>query len=434
MAWPPLLFILVFCLSLFSSTRAEEKPCTGRNAGKYYDLNRLQAGKDYTLTTPGGNELVLSACKSVSHETWGLKVQDPALVGGFVRRGHGDFSIGQTNTTLSFAGRAGHPHLTLASGSKCRDENGNTLDHLRGSTEIEFVCDPSAGAGSPRLVAQLPPGGEDLVCAWFLEWRTAAACPTSEGTTFGGILSFLLVSLLVFLAAYLVIGTLYNFFILNLAGTDALPRFSIAGMLYHGREASEMAGDWWASRQGGGSASRTDSRARGPVGLGGPNSFSRDRRPDLEQQGSDRSFDSGRGRGNGNANGNANPFIRTGPSVRREQPLPTPTNPASHQTQVMGGPAPAPPNIQSMPAPVLQPGADGLNPVSHQTQLMAGMPVPQLPAPEQQNAQSQPPAPVRRETAQTFSVGDDEEDAPENEIAEGRGRMGAGAGGGDIRL
>lgn len=50
--------------------------------------------KDYTLTTPGGHEMVLSACKSVSHETWRLEIQDPALVGGFVRQDHGDFSMG----------------------------------------------------------------------------------------------------------------------------------------------------------------------------------------------------------------------------------------------------------------------------------------------------------------------------------------------------
>ncbi|KAJ7235729.1 hypothetical protein B0H12DRAFT_1027209 [Mycena haematopus] len=192
--------------------------------------------------------MVLSACKSVSHETWGLKVQDPGLVGGFIRLGHGDFSMGQTNKTLSFAGRAGHPHITLASGSKCLDSNGNTIDNMRASTEIEFICDPAAGAGTPRLVAQLPPGGDDAACAWFFEWRTAAACPTSEGVTFGGVIWFLFVSTLVLLGTYLVIGTLYNYFVLGLTAnlTDALPRFSVAGMLYHGREAWGMAAEWWA--------------------------------------------------------------------------------------------------------------------------------------------------------------------------------------------
>ncbi|KAJ7805567.1 hypothetical protein B0H14DRAFT_3484983 [Mycena olivaceomarginata] len=86
----------------------------------------------------------------------------------------------QKNTTVSFPtslspGRAVHPHLTLASGSKCSDSAGLDIENLRSSTEIEFICDPSVavgaasavGAGSdlgmnvrvgrPWLVAQLPP-------------------------------------------------------------------------------------------------------------------------------------------------------------------------------------------------------------------------------------------------------------------------------------
>ncbi|KAJ7142355.1 hypothetical protein C8R44DRAFT_974140 [Mycena epipterygia] len=454
MARPPLShFVWLLCFSLLSSTRADEKPCTGRNAGKYYDLNGLQAGKDYTLTTPGGHDMVLSACKSVSHETWGLKMQDPGLVGGFVRQDHGDFSMGQTNTTLSFSGRVGHPHLTLASGSKCHDENGKEIENLRGSTEIEFICDPSHGAGSPRLVAQLPPGGDDAACAWFIEWRTTAACPTSEGTTFGGVVWFLFISAVILLIAYLIIGTLYNYFVLGLAGTDALPRFTLAGLIYHGREAWEMAGDWWASS---GRGSGFSSSARGPVGLGGPAGFGSRARPDVERAGSDGSF----GSANGAANGAANPFIRT---ARKTQLQPQ-TNPASHQTQAMAPPSanPVPPpgismptaSVNSMPAPApmaapMPHQAGALNPASHQAQLMAGMPVPHLPgaaAPAAQELQNQtqntqyrdeaPPPTPRGVTGQTFSVGDDEGDEDEGaevQIADIRGRL-DGGGGGPVRL
>jgi hypothetical protein len=135
-------FIWLLSLSLLSSTRAEDKPCTGRHSGKYYDLNSLQAGcvflfhefllrlrvpwifergarffvciyfpwlqclhddflclptnrKDYSLTTSDGHDMVISACRSVTHETWALKgVQDPGLVAGFVRRDRNDFSMG----------------------------------------------------------------------------------------------------------------------------------------------------------------------------------------------------------------------------------------------------------------------------------------------------------------------------------------------------
>ncbi|KAJ7609184.1 hypothetical protein DFH06DRAFT_1485893 [Mycena polygramma] len=455
-------FLSVFCLSLLSFTHAEEKGCTGHNAGKYYDLNGLQVGKDYTLKTAGGHEMVLSACKSVSHETWGLKVQDPALVGGFVRRDHGDFSIGQVNTTLSFSGRAGHPHLTLSSGSKCLDSNGKTIEALHGSTEIEFICDPSAGAGTPRLVAQLPPGGDDAACAFFFEWRTAAACATSEGVTFGGIIWFLFMSALILLGIYLVVGTLYNYFMLGLAGTDALPRFTLAGMLHHGSEAWGMAGEWWASGRGGGF--NLSSSARGPVGLGGPGGFpaSHGGRVPAER-GAPRSFG---GASDESSNGSAggNPFVRTGTSVRKEQMHPQ-TNPASHQTQVMNPPSTAPQQNAShvpanMGAPMTptptapghgqqQQQQGGLNPASHQAQLMAGMPVPHLSSPSAPQTSSEnatayrdapapaPPTPGR----QTFAVGDDEveegeDDAQEVQIADIRGRMdSAGPGGeGAIRL
>ncbi|KAJ7668179.1 hypothetical protein B0H17DRAFT_1142528 [Mycena rosella] len=608
-------------LSLLSSTRADDKPCTGHNAGKYYDLNRLQTGKDYELKTPGGNELVLAACKSVSHETWKLKVPDPGLVAGFVRRGHGDFSLGpwfpvvasgmlwppgscavcvfagdplpwvnvfvddsrpwrgytsglrscrvvstfwrmirfasmesdifcviaedslalaiatstshpgtyvpprrlirihgrryasglrscrvaseqfapmgsgaplchggrfarrgecatctsrrlrlaaspspwaigaattqrlphpapQSNTTLTFSGRAAHPHLTFSRGSKCVDAD-NKETALQGSTEIEFVCDTAAGAGAPRLVAQLPPGDEDAACAWVFEWRTAAACPTSEGTTLGGVVWFLFVSLLILLALYLSIGTAYNVFVLHLAGADALPRFTLAGMLYHGREALEMAGDWWAARRNGSSGGGGRAPfSRGPVGLGGPGGFRRanadaERAPFAASSDDENAYEGAHGNG---VSGNGNTFVRTGTSVRKEQMHPQ-TNPASHQTQVMGG---AP---HAMPQPQPQPlvggmGTGGLNPASHQAQLMAGMPVPHLSAPrssspssqtQTQNAQQNYAAPTQVQnyaaptpTRQTFSVGDDEgdEDAPEIDVADVRGRVGAGAGGG----
>ncbi|KAJ7321311.1 hypothetical protein DFH08DRAFT_970171 [Mycena albidolilacea] len=55
---------------------ADEKPCTERHAGKYYDLHALagilalEEESEAGATAAIGHELVLSACKSVSHETW----------------------------------------------------------------------------------------------------------------------------------------------------------------------------------------------------------------------------------------------------------------------------------------------------------------------------------------------------------------------------
>ncbi|KAJ7896604.1 hypothetical protein B0H14DRAFT_3425395 [Mycena olivaceomarginata] len=139
---------------------------------------RATAVTDYSLKTP------------VRHETWGLKVPDPRLVDGLVRRAHGDFSMGcvlqlsvhfllllfipsrpirlpsrmaerikltlsasQKNTTLSF------PALSLPRArsppAPCprprlqvpRLER-REIDNLRGSTEMEFICDPSVAVGA----------------------------------------------------------------------------------------------------------------------------------------------------------------------------------------------------------------------------------------------------------------------------------------------
>ncbi|KAJ7280992.1 mannose-6-phosphate receptor binding domain-containing protein, partial [Mycena rebaudengoi] len=200
---------------------AEDKECTGRHGGKYYDFSPLK-GKDHKLTTPGGHDVVLNACQSFKQETWGHKLEDPAKVGGLMHGDHGDISkrtqIGRSRTQIKQRGE-----LTLSSGSRCKNEG-----DLRASTAIEFVCDPSAAQSSPRLVAILPPGDEADACAFFFEWRTTYACPTSEGSTFGGFMWFLFISTLTLLGAYLVIGTLYNFFALGRGGTDALPRFSLA--------------------------------------------------------------------------------------------------------------------------------------------------------------------------------------------------------------
>ncbi|KAJ7805468.1 hypothetical protein B0H14DRAFT_3485143 [Mycena olivaceomarginata] len=449
---------LALGLSLATIAAADEKPCTGRHAGKYYDLNPL-AGKDYPLKTPQGHKLVLSVCKSVSHETWALKVEDPGLVA-------------KKNTTLSFPaslspGRAVHPHLTLASGSKCRDSDGHEIDNLRGSTEIEFICDPSVAvgaasavgagsdlgvnvhAGGPRLVAQLPPGDDEAGCAWVFEWRTAAACPTSEGVTFGGVIWFLFVSTLTLLALYLVLGTLYNYFALGLSGTDALPRFHPRG-----------SGVSWDGGVGDGGAGGSGfSSARGPVGLGGPGGFPTRIPPsNRDAEGGARSFGGAdaanpnkdperRAFGNGTT-GSANPFIRTSTSVRHERPQGQQAqglNPASHQAQVMAAPpgaalgpagvpvpAPAPAESYSVmggpppgdgysvmgsgPLPPPTTTAQGLNPASHQAQVMAAA---TSPAPAQQTEGNvAAPIPARRDTAQTFAVGDDEEEGEEIQVGD----------------
>ncbi|KAJ7280996.1 mannose-6-phosphate receptor binding domain-containing protein [Mycena rebaudengoi] len=467
MAWRKLSLLLA--LSLLPQALAEDKECTGRHGGKYYDLSPLK-GKDHKLTTPGGHDVVLSACQSIKQETWGQKLEDPAKVGGFMRGDHGDISLGQTSTQLTFSGgTTPRPQLTLSSGSKCKNAG-----DLRASTAIEFVCDPSAAQSSPRLVAILPPGDEADACAFFFEWRTTYACPTSEGSTFGGFMWFLFISTLTLLGAYLVIGTLYNFFALGLGGMDALPRFSLAGMPYHAGEALAGLREWfaregwrdWTSGGGGGRGggyTRWDSQGGGVP------------RWDAPSRGDD-------GGGGGGPGG----FVRTRPPPLHQHLSATATNPASHQTQVMQ-PSAVAPNVGGGGGGIngggdalgsgggeLRGAAAGLNPASHQAQVMQSSQQQQQPrapfvshqtqsaqatqspaqaalsqfvsaAPQSQASRARAPQTPGEQRA--FLLGDDEEDEDSGpgsgsvsgpgsggaQVADVRGRM-EGGGEGPIRL
>jgi len=99
----------------------------------------------------------------------------------------------------------------MADGSLCKDKDGKS-GNIRGSSIIEFVCDATlSGAGTPRLVAELPPGEPDSGCAYVFEWKTPVshsrayisrklltlgfdfkyACSTSESRGFMGFLFIL---------------------------------------------------------------------------------------------------------------------------------------------------------------------------------------------------------------------------------------------------
>lgn len=154
------------------------------------------------------------------HETWNPDVAHPENIAAFTRRGHGDFSLGEVNTTLLVRDR--HPLLILTGGSPCTG-----ADNLRASTAVRFICDTSVfGSGKPRLVAQLPPNDESA-CAFFIEWRTHLACPTGEPSGFwGGLIIGMSMIALVLVMLYLVGGTLYRRYVLQLRGFDQIPRVS----------------------------------------------------------------------------------------------------------------------------------------------------------------------------------------------------------------
>ncbi|ETW86750.1 hypothetical protein HETIRDRAFT_99194 [Heterobasidion irregulare TC 32-1] len=176
--------------------------------------NRVQ------LTGVAGTMIYGPFSRGVVHETWNPDVAHPENIAAFTRRGHGDFSLGEVNTTLLVRDR--HPLLILTGGSPCTG-----ADHLRASTAVRFICDTSVfGSGKPRLVAQLPPNDESA-CAFFIEWRTHLACPTSEPSGFwGGLIVGMSMIALVLVMLYLVGGTLYRRYVLQQRGFDQIPRVS----------------------------------------------------------------------------------------------------------------------------------------------------------------------------------------------------------------
>ncbi|KAI1793994.1 hypothetical protein LXA43DRAFT_884480 [Ganoderma leucocontextum] len=196
----------------------DENPCTVHDSGNYYDLSRLSASKDYEFTSSSGQKYILNVCKHISKEVWNPRVDKPEDVAGYTERAHGGFSMGDVNTTVLF--REGNPVILMTDGSPCPNAG-----NLTASTAIRFICDSSAGAGKPDMIATLPPD-EENACAFFVEWRTEMACPTSEGGVFGTIVSVLAIIVAVLFALYHIGGTLYNRYVLELQGVDQIPKFS----------------------------------------------------------------------------------------------------------------------------------------------------------------------------------------------------------------
>ncbi|KAJ3913078.1 mannose-6-phosphate receptor binding domain-containing protein [Lentinula edodes] len=229
--------LLYFFTPVYSAATTNDKECTVHSDdGRYYDLSPLSASKDYEFKTDQGHKIVMNVCKAISYESWGSDIPNTSKVGGIIEKERGSFSIGEKNTTLVLSSGA-NPKIVMENGSRCKSENGQSKND-RAGTIVEFICDTSVyGSGTPRLTAQWPPHNDELACVFFVEWRTHYACPTGEsGGPWGFFAVFaILVTLLVML--YIVFGTLYNRYVLQLRGFDQIPQFSIEAMKYHGREA-----------------------------------------------------------------------------------------------------------------------------------------------------------------------------------------------------
>ncbi|TFY68602.1 hypothetical protein EVJ58_g918 [Rhodofomes roseus] len=240
-----LLHLFGIILLVLVPTMAENAPCTVRDGDDYYDLSSLSANKDYEFDSPTGVKFVINVCKPVLSEKWALKVDRPADVGGIAQHERGSFSIGYANSSLAMYN--GHPVSVMTGGSECA----NTQD-MYASSAVRFICDTSVfGAGKPELVAQLPPGDNDA-CAFFIEWRTHVACPTHEKTGTVGFVTVVAAILGTLLMLYILVGTFYNRYVLELRGFDQIPRISFGGTIeFLRRCVDELKPSSWHAGAGG---------------------------------------------------------------------------------------------------------------------------------------------------------------------------------------
>ncbi|KAJ4479927.1 mannose-6-phosphate receptor binding domain-containing protein [Lentinula aciculospora] len=392
--WTFLLALLYLYTPVNSATTTTEKGCTAHSDdGNYYDLSPLRASKDYEFKTEQGHKIVMNVCKAVSYESWGSDIPNTSKVGGIIEKQRGSFSIGEMNTTVVLSSGT-NPKIVMENGSRCKSENGQSRDD-RAGTIIEFICDTSVyGSGTPRLTAQWPPHNDELACVFFIEWRTHYACPTGEsGGPWGFFAVFaILVTLIVML--YLVFGTLYNRYVLQLRGFDQIPQFSIEAMKYHAREALDWFRDTMGKLYEGGQGN----------GWGGnvPRSWG--------------------GHSNANAGFGVGSQLPAGRAIPRHNTRNGPTtNSFSHQAQVdvSGGDsttaldASGEGGVGGFVRPSSR-GSSSTNPISHQNQTDSTNPVSQPPAPL-----PIPPAPLPvkkyepgSSTAEerTFMLGDDDEE------------------------
>lgn len=235
----------LFPLLLFVVAQNTDEPCTLRHERKIYDLRSFQGSKDYEFTTPGKQNVTLNVCKPVASEGWNLKDVNKDRVGGFVRKDRMDFCLGESNSTITLAPDSTESktvlQIAMTQGSRCGE------DGIRASSLIRFVCSDSTDT-QPQLIAQLPPGNEEA-CAWVFEWKTKAAC----GSSIGGIGSFFLTlfsTFIVLACFYLILGTLYNRYVLKLTGMAQIPRFSFESAKYHCTEFLFLLMDWYEKLTG----------------------------------------------------------------------------------------------------------------------------------------------------------------------------------------
>jgi len=223
-------FLALCLLELVHSDQEVETPIpclwTDTTGDKNYDISPLMnSATDYYIpknTYPSqGWDIWINVCRPLVTQICGptaagCQQWDPKSPGGKAAMG--------TATTIQFQ-PAAVPGF---------EGFGLTAEFIQGDLdrkmEIDFICDPNAGTGSPSFKNEAPTHHYNF------QWTSQYACPVKGGALSPG--SIMLIIVLCLIVIYVVGGILFNRFKRQLTGIEMIPNvefwISIPGLVKDG--------------------------------------------------------------------------------------------------------------------------------------------------------------------------------------------------------
>jgi len=213
----------VFFCYILALSFAQDMPCTWKDSssGKFYDLSKLKNSQaDYFLPKNAAQDwdIWINVCRSLVNPLCG-----------------GDVIACQEWDSKSPQGHAAMGAASTQKFESIKAGLGVVLQYTNGAdqreTEIDFICDATAGIGAPKYVLENPQHH------YTFAWQSQFACP---GTGGGGISpgSILLIIVVCLIVVYLVAGLIFNKFKRGLNGIELIPNVtfwtSIPGLVKDG--------------------------------------------------------------------------------------------------------------------------------------------------------------------------------------------------------
>ncbi|KAJ1994308.1 Cation-independent mannose-6-phosphate receptor CI-MPR [Dimargaris cristalligena] len=216
-------------LALSATPRAtahdEAHQCTLKdpNSENYYNLRALRhatSGEDDWEVEPfnSGYQFRLNVCHALTGDT--SKLRNARQTAALAMRDDQVWSLGQASHDLRV--RGDRLVLKYADGDRCEVPGGagTKSDYYRTSV-LSLVCDKNVrGLGKPEFVDQVDS------CAYFFEWRTPVACPTSEPSDSSAGGTFF-VAIFILVAIYMFFGVLYNRLTKQARGLEQIPHYHL---------------------------------------------------------------------------------------------------------------------------------------------------------------------------------------------------------------